>query len=78
MIVSYQSISRLTLSQSLQRLCLNSLKINKGGLQIIDIDWVASDKTIALYEDGCMRILDASLNTATSPIPLNDSLPCEY
>ncbi|EDV20115.1 uncharacterized protein TRIADDRAFT_10380, partial [Trichoplax adhaerens] len=60
---------------ALRRECLHSLKISKGGLQIIDVDWAASDKVVALYEDGCLRILDATLNTATSPIPSNEILP---
>ncbi|KAF4521502.1 hypothetical protein B566_EDAN001802 [Ephemera danica] len=36
--------------------------------KVLDVDWAASDKPVLAMQDGCLRIMDVSLATSTSPL----------
>lgn len=35
---------------------------------MLDIDWAASDKPVLVTADGCLRVMDLDLTTASSTI----------
>lgn len=44
------------------------LKCPRDMVKVLDIDWVASDKPVLATADGCLRVMDLDLTTASSTL----------
>lgn len=51
---------------------LGSVKTSRDQLSVIDSDWLSSSLPMLLPSDGSVRILDASMKSANSPISEKD------
>lgn len=47
---------------------ISQLKCPKDMVKIVDIDWAASDKPVLATQDGCLRVMDMTLTSSSSPL----------